>query len=221
MRTGRKLSILDPQTALLQRWYFELRVADEARRCRRYGMGMSILFIQVEDDEERAGDADWTTEIQMDIVQVLARQMRAVDLAARTGDREFALCLPHTSVEGALSLAWRISQNVGSYKVTMRKATAPDQGFDFDALYTAAEGFIPEEPIARPVEQPSSHLQLAQLVKASPYGEVPITDGQTIRSGKAKLRRAAKRAGVEIRVWDADGALHFERLDSSPARHVA
>ena len=218
---GRRISILDPETALLQRWYFELRIADEARRCRRYGMEMSVLFIHVEDDEAHAKDADWNTEVQMDLVQVLARQMRAVDLAARTGEREFALCLPHTGDEGARSLAWRISQNVGSYQVTMRKALAPDQGFDFDALYEAAETFSPRKPVARPTEEPSPHLQLTQLVKNSPYGEVPIPEGETARNTKTKLRRASKRAGTAIRVWEADGAVHFERLADSPQRGVA
>jgi GGDEF domain-containing protein len=220
-RSGRKLSILDPQTALLQRWYFELRVADEARRCRRYGMGMSTLFLRIEDDEKHATDPDWPTEVQMDFVQILARQMRAVDLASRTDEREFALCLPHTGDDGARSLAWRISQNVGSYKVTMRKALAPDQGFDYDALYEAAEIFVPEEPVARPVQEPSTHLQLVQLIKNEPYGEVPIPEGQTLRNTKSKLRRASKRAGVDVRIWEANGILHFERLANGQQRGVA
>jgi diguanylate cyclase (GGDEF)-like protein len=221
-RGGRKLSILDPQTGLLQRWYFELRVADEARRCRRYGMGMSTLFIKVEDDEAHQDDPDWTTEVQMDVVQVLARQMRAVDLASRTGEREFALCLPHTGEEGAMSLAWRISQNTGSYQVTMRKAMAPAQGFDYDALYEAAEAFTPYDPAPpKPARQPSDHLQLVQLVKNFPYGEVAVAEGQTTRNTKAKLRRAAKRAGVPIRIWEADGVLHFERLAATQQRGVA
>jgi GGDEF domain-containing protein len=221
MRGGRKLSILDPQTALLQRWYFELRIADEARRCRRYGMGMSTLFIKVEDDEAHADDPDWTTEVQMDVVQILARQMRAVDLAARIDEREFALCLPHTGEDGAMSLAWRISQNVGAYKATMRRAMAPDQGFDFDALYEAAEVFTPEEPSAMPAEEPSSHLQLVQLVKTSPYGEIPMPDGQTTRNMRSKLRRAAKRAGVDVRIWEANGVMHFERLAGQQQRGAA
>jgi GGDEF domain-containing protein len=221
-RNGRKLSILDPQTGLLQRWYFELRVADEARRCRRYGMGMSTLFLKVEDDEAHKDDPDWTTEVQMDVVQVLARQMRAVDLASRVGEREFALCLPHTGDDGAMSLAWRISQNTGSYQVTMRKAMAPDQGFDFGALYEVAEAFAPYDPAPpKPSKQPSDHLQLVQLVKNFPYGEVAVAEGQTARNTKAKLRRAAKRAGVPVRIWEAEGVLHFERLAATQQRGVA
>ena len=148
VRNGRRLSILDPYTALLERWYFELRVTDEARRCRRYGMGMSMLFITIEEDEGQKDDPDRNTEVQMDFVQVLARSLRAVDLASRISEREFALCLPHTGEEGAMTLAWRISQNVGSYTVTMRKAVAPDDGFDFDTLYEKARVFKPNR--ARP-----------------------------------------------------------------------
>jgi GGDEF domain-containing protein len=221
MRSGRRLSILDPHTGLLQRWYFELRVADEARRCRRYGMGMSTLFIKIEADEALVTDPDWTTEVQMDVIQVFARQMRAVDLASRIDDREFALCLPHTGEQGAMSLAWRISQNIGAYQVTVRKAMAPDQGLDFDALYEVAEAFTPQDTAAKPVQEPSTHLQLVQLVKSSPYGEVPVPDGQTTRNTKSKLRRAAKRAGVDVRIWEADGTIHFERLAGQSQRGVA
>jgi len=220
-RNGRRLSVLDPETALLQRWYFELRIADEARRCRRYGMGMSTLFIKIEDDPAHATNPDWTTEVQMDVVQVLAHQMRAVDLAARIDEREFALCLPHTGEEGAMSLAWRISQNAGAYNVTMRKAIAPGQGLDFDSLYEAAEAFTPEDAAARPAQAVSTHLQLVQLVKTAPYGEVPIVEGQTPRNTRSRLRRAAKRAGVDIRVWEANGAIHFERLATSKKRGAA
>jgi hypothetical protein len=53
------------------------------------------------------------------------------------------------------------------------------------------------------------------LVKDAPYGEVALEEGQTVRSAKSKLRRASKRAGVEIRIWEANGAIHFERLAGS------
>ncbi len=221
-RNGRRLSILDPQTALLQRWYFELRVADEARRCRRYGLGMSVLCIKVEDDKAHANDPDWTTEVQVDLVQVLARQLRAVDLASRIGEHEFALCLPHTGEEGISSLAWRISQNVSAYELTMRRALAPDQGFDFQALSEAAEVFIPQKPVSKAtVDTPSTHPELVQLVKSSPYGEVPIAAGQTTRSAKTKLRRASKSAGIEVRIWEAAGVLHFERVEGQVQSGVA
>ena len=220
-RHGHRISILDPETGLLQRWYFELRTADEARRCRRYGMSMSVLFVRIEPQEAHAQDPDWSTEVQMDLVQILARQMRGVDLASRIDEREFALCLPHTGEEGALSLAWRISQNVGSYEVTMRKALAPDQGFDLDALSEAAEAFIPQEPISKPVEEAATHPELVQLIKRSPYGEIKVPEGQTVHNTKSKLRRASNSAGIEIRIWEANGLLHFERKADTANRAVA
>jgi hypothetical protein len=62
---------------------------------------------------------------------------------------------------------------------------------------------------------------MVDLVKTSPYGEVPIPEGQTLRNTKAKLRRASKQAGVDIRIWQANGVLHFERLADTPQRGVA
>jgi GGDEF domain-containing protein len=180
-----------------------------------------MLCIKIEDDGARANDPDWNTEVQMDFVQVLARSLRAVDLASRTEEREFTLCLPHTAEEGALSLAWRISQNVGQYKVTMRKANAPEHGLDFDELYEKAEAFAPSEPAPKPAEEHSTAGQLEQMVKTALNGEIAIQTGESVRSAKSKLRRASKRAGVDIRIWDENGAVHFERLASSQPQKIA
>src|SRR5438046_1811237 len=41
VRYGKQIVIRDPQTTLLQRWYFELRVHEEIDRCKRYGNQMA------------------------------------------------------------------------------------------------------------------------------------------------------------------------------------
>ena len=64
-------------------------------------------------------------------------------------------------------------------------------------------------------------MQLVQLVKTAPYGEIALRDGETVRNTKTKLRRASKRAGVDLRIWDENGAIHFERLASSQQRGAA
>lgn len=215
-RRGNRLSILDPQTALLKPWYFELRLADEARRCRRYGLRMAALFIRIEEEEVLGGDPDWKTEVEMDLVQILARNLRAVDLASRTGEREFAVCLPHTSEDGAHSAACRIAENVGSYSITARLAMIPEDGIDYEGLYAKAEAFTPSEPAAG-LQKPEQ-ARLVELLQASPFGEISLEHGQSAGIAKSKLRRASKQAGIDIRVWEQDGAVRFERLSSGSHR---
>jgi GGDEF domain-containing protein len=215
VRSGRKLSILDPQTAMLQRWYFELRVAEEARRCRRYGTSMAVLFVKVQDADQP--DRAWTQDDEMDFVQMFGRTLRSVDLAARINEREYAVCLPHTDEEGADSAADRMLKNSTGYSVSAFMALCPRDGIDYESLVERA---IPYEPGASSVTQtsepepaPANIIQLAHLLGTQPTGEIAVPEGQTVRGTKAKMRRASKRAGVDVRIWEENGMVHFERLE--------
>ncbi|HLG10822.1 MAG TPA: diguanylate cyclase [Dehalococcoidia bacterium] len=212
VRSGRKLSILDPQTAMLQRWYFELRVAEEARRCRRYGTSMAVMFVKVQDASQP--DKVWTQEDEMDFVQMFGRTLRSVDLAARIHEREYAICLPHTTEEGADTAASRLLKNSGAYTVHAFMAFCPRDGIDYESLVDRAEPYTPKATRAREPGALSPNLQLVKLIGSTPAGEIAVPEGQTVRSTKAKMRRASKRAGVDIRIWDENGMIHFERQEA-------
>ncbi|HEY7465098.1 MAG TPA: diguanylate cyclase [Dehalococcoidia bacterium] len=211
VRSGRKLSILDPQTAMLQRWYFELRVAEEARRCRRYGTSMALMFVKVHDSSD--ADKTWTQEDEIDFVQMFGRTLRSVDLAARINEREYAVCLPHTTEEGADTAAGRLLNNSGAYQLETLMAFCPRDGIDYETLIDRATPYTPSAPQARDAGSVPESLQLVRLLDTTPAGEIAVPEGQTIRGVKAKMRRASKRAGVEIRIWEENGTIHFERLE--------
>jgi hypothetical protein len=42
-------------------------------------------------------------------------------------------------------------------------------------------------------------------------GELELTSGESARSVKVRLRRAASRVGAEVQIWDADGKVYFMR----------
>ncbi len=210
VRNGRKLSILDPQTAMLQRWYFELRVAEEARRCSRYGTSMAVMFVKVQDATEP--DKVWSQQDEMDFVQMFGRTLRSVDLAARINEREYAVCLPHTTEAGADTAAGRLLKNSGAYSVTAFMALCPRDGIDYETLVDRAQIYTLPAPSARESGTVAS-LQLVQFLGTTPSGEIPVAEGQTVRGTKAKMRRASKRAGVEIRIWEENGMIHFERQE--------
>ena len=212
VRNARKLSILDHQTALLQRWYFELRVAEEAKRCRRYETRMAVVIIKVQDSNPPK--RVWRQEDEMDFVQMFARTLRSVDLAARINEREYAVCLPQTTEEGAAIAATRLLKNSGSYHVTAFMALCPRDGTDYETLVRRARVFKPP-PSSKVKKKPSAGLQLVNLLGSTPAGEVTVPEGGTVRATKAQLRRASKRAGVDIRIWEESGAIHFERAPES------
>jgi hypothetical protein len=50
-----------------------------------------------------------------------------------------------------------------------------------------------------------------QQVAAGEAGELELTSGESARSVKVRLRRAASRVGAEVQIWDADGKVYFMR----------
>ena len=50
----------------------------------------------------------------------------------------------------------------------------------------------------------------------SNIGELELAAGESVRSVKGRLRRAATRLGTEIQVWDSDGKVYFNL--SAPKR---
>jgi hypothetical protein len=89
----------------------------------------------------------------------------------------------------------------------------PRDGIDYDALVGRAMPYTPSAPRTREAGAVPENLQLVKLLDTTPAGEIAVPEGQTIRSIKAKMRRASKRAGVEIRIWEENGTIHFERLE--------
>jgi GGDEF domain-containing protein len=218
VRNGRKIVILDPHTALLQRWYFELRVAEEARRCRRFNTNMAVVFVKVHDTIDPTHE--WP-EAELDFVQLFANTLRSVDLAGRINEGEYAVCLPQTSEEGADTAALRLLKNAGAYAVTAYLAISPRDGDDYETLSQNAKVYIPSAPAAKPEFDSTNYLHLAQMIADATSGEVAVAEGQTVRGTKAKLRRASKHCGIDIRIWEADGAVHFEHQAKVPERGAA
>jgi hypothetical protein len=218
LRQTRKLSIQDPQTALLQRWYFELRIAEEARRCQRYGTTMAMLLLDLtqHDDQERP----WLPGGEMDFVQVFARTLRSVDLAAKIDERLYAVCLPQTSKRGADIAFRRLLTQAPGYTIIPAMAICPRDGLDFDSLFAAA-GVLDDEPALLRLDGAASVANIAAMLPELTSGEIQLAEGQTAAAAKSKIVRAAKRAGIRVRVWEEHGSVWFERTEVAAAEDVA
>ncbi len=109
------LSNTDPLTGLLNRRRFGERVAEEAKRSRRYEHASSVLCVDIDrlkaiNDAfgHKAGD-----RALRDVGRILSKNTRAIDAVARLGGDEFAVLLPQTSAIKALALSERILAEVG------------------------------------------------------------------------------------------------------------
>ncbi len=112
----RKISITDSLTGLLNRRYFEERMAEEIARSRRHKQPFSLIILDI-DNFKNLNDSFghlFGDEILKTTTSVIRRCVRIIDIAARYGGEEFAIILPTTDKNDAGIIAERIRTEVES-----------------------------------------------------------------------------------------------------------
>ncbi|RMH36052.1 MAG: sensor domain-containing diguanylate cyclase [Deltaproteobacteria bacterium] len=105
-----ELAMVDGLTRLFVRRYFDARLAEEIERARRFGTEFSVVMMDIDDFKQLndslghpAGDA-----VLVAVADIVRRNMRGVDTAARYGGEEISIVLPRTPLLDAYNLAERI-----------------------------------------------------------------------------------------------------------------
>jgi GGDEF domain-containing protein len=211
VQPGRRLVIIDPETTMLKRWYFDLRLSEEVSRCRRYGSSLAVIAVR----RLAGAGVDARTQTEVDFVKVFTRNVRSLDLAAKLGDQDYCICLPHTDKSGAEAVATRLLAEVGDGQVIVGVAEFDPQEKEGDVLIERAfshampsSSFTPAPKLER---RRSEYRELLERVSREQSGSVALGPDETPNGVKARLRRAAKSAGVALRLSDGDGAVYFER----------
>ena len=110
----RILATTDELTGLWNRRYFMQAVEQEIERGRRYNQVFSILMIDI-DHFKKVNDTlghavgDMTLK---HIASIIINCLRGVDIMGRLGGEEFAILLPSTSLDDAVTLAERLRQAI-------------------------------------------------------------------------------------------------------------
>jgi diguanylate cyclase (GGDEF)-like protein len=115
-------AIKDELTRTYNYRYFRDRVEQEVMRVHRYGRGLSLLMVDVDDFKvfnDRNGHLAGNTALKK-LSQLLKRSVRDVDVVCRYGGEEFAIVLPATLKRGALTAAEKI-------RVKAEKAAIPGE----------------------------------------------------------------------------------------------
>src|SRR3989454_6511003 len=114
-------SVTDPLTGLFNRYHFDATMTREIARCRRYGVPLSLLLVDVDrlklmNDRwgHHAGD-----QALGRVAVAIQKSLRGTDIAARLGGDEFAIILPDTDAVAALIVATRIRRNLVENASTM------------------------------------------------------------------------------------------------------
>lgn len=115
----RRLASTDPLTSLPNRRHFMDLCEQEYRRAFRYGHDLAIAlfdidwFKQINDRHGHdAGDA-----VLKAMADLCKQALREHDIVCRYGGEEFALLMPHTTVERAELIAGRLRDLVSGYEV--------------------------------------------------------------------------------------------------------
>jgi diguanylate cyclase (GGDEF)-like protein len=152
-RKLRELADTDVLTGVASRRAFLARAAEEFQRARRYGGGLCVTMLDVDEFKavnDRHGHAVGDG-VLVRVAQACMAQMRGgADLCGRLGGEEFAVLMPQTGAEGAVAFAERMRAAIASqafgaagaaFRVTSSFGVAAiaTEDADFSALLSRAD----------------------------------------------------------------------------------
>jgi len=130
--------LTDPQTSLLQRDYFLLRLEEEFKKSWRYGWVYSLIVFDVEeldDVKANSGENAWAAALLAIAGEILSAS-RDIDLSTRLEDGRFMVLLPGSDAEGTTSFVKRVLQGqlgerlAGRFTVSVGGTVMPQSGLD-------------------------------------------------------------------------------------------
>lgn len=108
---------VDPLTGLRNRSRFFDDLRREFAAARRYDHPLSLLTLDVDGlaNVNAAQGYDAGDRLLLVVSELLLSRLRVSDIAARIGDDDFSVILPHTPLDGARILADRIRDALGDW----------------------------------------------------------------------------------------------------------
>lgn len=123
----RVLASTDHLTGALNRRAFQLAFKSEIARCRRYGVPLSLIMLDLDHFKRvndtyghQAGDA-----VLREASNLIRSSLRDSDIFCRFGGEEFALLLPHTGMDEGTVLAERLRYAIAEKPVDVGSAMVP------------------------------------------------------------------------------------------------
>ncbi|PRR83717.1 GGDEF domain-containing response regulator [Clostridium vincentii] len=122
-------TFLDSLTGILNRRYFDENVENEWKKCVREQK--SITFIMIDIDlfksyNDYYGHPEGDNCLKKIAQEIKVSLLRPSDIVIRYGGEEFVAILPDTNIEGALSVAQRIKENILRLAIKNEASTIND-----------------------------------------------------------------------------------------------
>jgi len=146
----KQLAYLDGLTGIFNRRFFELRIVEEIERAQRFGTGMAVVMVDI-DQFKRLNDEFGHLlgdEVLRQVSSIFHQQLRKIDVLCRYGGEEFAILLSQTNAVHALGVAEKLRKTVEAWQfpgvprpVTISVGTAnySEHGSTRDELVKAAD----------------------------------------------------------------------------------
>jgi diguanylate cyclase (GGDEF)-like protein len=147
------LSVTDDLTQLYNSRFLSQVLRRETKRASRSGRPLSLLFVDL-DGFKSVNDSHGHlagSRALVEAASVIRASARETDMVARFGGDEFALILPDTGSEGAVSVGERVRDRIAAFRflqgdgldiqltVSVGVATLPDVAASAEALIQAAD----------------------------------------------------------------------------------
>ena len=110
----RSLAYRDGLTGLYNHSYFHEQLRHEVERAQRYGHPLSVVMLDL-DNFKMVNDSCGHLigdQILSVVGELILKQLRASDVAARYGGDEFAIILPETERQAALAAAKKVTESI-------------------------------------------------------------------------------------------------------------
>jgi len=160
-RQLRQIALIDPLTGIFNRRFFFKRLEEEFLRTKRYGVQLSLLFIDIDNLKpindtygHVAGD-----KVIRTLSNILRQIGRKGDIACRLGGDEFGYALLESDVEGAYNFARRLQETFAkqhfrgmTYAPTVSIGIAHTKGSKFKDhkdIYDAADKALYEAKLLK------------------------------------------------------------------------
>ena len=157
----RREALTDPLTGIANRKAFDATLRNAARQAMETGAELSLLFLDI-DNFKRFNDT-WGHQIGDQALRLVAKTLtdnvKGQDLASRYGGEEFAVILPQTALDDAVTLANKIR-----HAFAVRKLVKKDTGETIGGITVSigVSRFEPGESMSRFLERADHALYAAK-----------------------------------------------------------